>query len=92
MGLLPLRTLLAFLIVGCGCCLWCGALQLCAVEPDASNWVRTVDGWETTKGWFDRPRLPPALHPFVVAAAQLMGSLFSLLAFSPRRQPRDPQP
>ena len=54
-----------------------------ADHPLALAWVRTSSGWERPKDWSLPNRRPrPALHPFVVAGGQLMGSLFALLAFS----------
>lgn len=52
-----------------------------ALATRAAGWVRTAAGWERAETWFHRPVQPPALHPFVVAAGQVFGSLFVLLAF-----------
>ena len=51
------------------------------VQPAA--WVRTVDGWERMDRWSPASKEPPALHPLVVAAGQLLVSLFALAAAEP---------
>ena len=49
---------------------------------NASDWVRTVDGWERPHNWSPSLVEPPVMHPLVVAAGQLLVSLFALAAAS----------
>ena len=51
----------------------------------AADWVRTIDGWESRAVLepYDPPT-PPAVHPAVIAAFQLLASLFFLAAFPAR--------
>lgn len=54
-------------------------------ERAERDWVRTIDGWQPL-GSFQPDRMaPPALHPFVVAGLQGLGSVLALLAFERRR-------
>jgi hypothetical protein len=71
---------LALMLVGIGH--WfCYPDVLSAPTPTVAGevpWVRTVDGWERTGSWLASPSQPPRLHPLVVAAGQLLLSLFAL--------------
>lgn len=67
-----------------------GALQLScdwdvpvvsAQATQRGQWVRTVDGWERTDGWYVPANSPIKLHPLVVAAGQGMLSVLALAAF-----------
>ncbi len=51
-------------------------------RAEESDWVRTADGWERAHDW--RPSLvaPPAVHPLVVAAAQVLVSMLALVIAS----------
>jgi hypothetical protein len=51
----------------------------------AADWVRTADGWESRAvlEHYEAPS-PPAIHPVVIAAFQLLASLFFLTAFPAR--------
>jgi hypothetical protein len=51
----------------------------------AGDWVRTADGWESRDVLepYEAPS-PPAIHPVVIAAFQLLASLFVLAAFPAR--------
>jgi hypothetical protein len=51
----------------------------------AGDWVRTADGWEPRDVLesYEAPS-PPAVHPVVIAAFQLLASLFVLAAFPAR--------
>jgi hypothetical protein len=53
------------------------------------SWRRTSDGWEKLKH-LTPPPYPhhPALHPGVIAAAQLLASLLTLVACSPKEGDR----
>jgi hypothetical protein len=63
-----------------------------AVSTQHAAWVRTIDGWERMDRWSPAINKSPALHPLVVAAGQLLVSLFALAAAEPanlsRRNPR----
>jgi hypothetical protein len=50
------------------------------IVANASDWVRTVDGWERPHNWSPSLAEPPVMHPLVVAAGQLLVSLFALAA------------
>jgi hypothetical protein len=86
-----LRTLLLlFALVGAICCFCCLPRETCAdnlsATVPAAGWVRTSVGWEQADDWFSKPpSAPPSLHPFVVAAGQVLGSLLALLACSDGR-------
>jgi len=45
-----------------------------------ADWVRTVDGWERGNDWSLSHTPPPSLHPLVVAAGQVLVSMFALAA------------
>lgn len=54
-----------------------------AASPVQFTWVRTRDGWERPATWAPPSvHLPPRLHPSVVAAFLLLGSLAVLIGFS----------
>ena len=65
------------------------ALAACRMEGHSSapemtlvhiEWVRTVDGWERPTRWTIARVEPPAVHPAVVAAGQVLVSMFALVA------------
>jgi hypothetical protein len=75
---------IAFLLFGVG-------LVSCRIEGRApgnapaiaiGDWVRTVDGWERSHDWAPSLAAPPAVHPLVIAATQLLISVFALTAWS----------
>lgn len=56
-------------------------------ENEFTRWVRTTRGWETLASLDSSPSPGPnrvAIHPGVIAAGQLCGSLLALLAFAPQ--------
>lgn len=56
----------------------------------AMKWVRTSDGWQRPANWYqEEPSRQPQLHPFTVAAMQVLGSVFGLLAFSTTSRDRN---
>lgn len=56
-----------------------------SVAAEASDWVRTADGWEVRAVVEPyEPSVPPPVHPAVIAGLQLGASLFFLVAFPPR--------
>jgi hypothetical protein len=64
---------------------WINGSEHARSDVYATQWVRTVDGWESRAVVepYDPPR-PPAIHPFVIAGLQLLASLFFLAAFPAR--------
>lgn len=61
-----------------------------ASVSDDDSWRRTTDGWERNTNWFVTPqRDSPAPHPLVVAAFQVLLSVFALLLW-PARMRRTP--
>lgn len=44
------------------------------------EWVRTIDGWERPERWTISRVEPPAVHPTVIAAGQVLVSMFALVA------------
>jgi hypothetical protein len=44
------------------------------------EWVRTIDGWERPERWMISRVEPPAVHPTVIAAGQVLVSMFALVA------------
>ncbi len=46
-------------------------------QPD---WVRTIDGWERPPNWSPSLARQPDVHPLIVAAGQVLLSLFALAA------------
>lgn len=54
------------------------------ISSDLSdNWVRTADGWERSSNWTPSLAEPPAVHPLVIAAGQLLVSMLALAAAAP---------
>jgi hypothetical protein len=51
--------------------------------PRAADWVRTSDGWERPGNWAPSLAPPPAVHPLVIAAGQLLVSMLALAAARP---------
>jgi hypothetical protein len=49
----------------------------------ADDWVRTADGWERTSSWTPALAGPPAVHPSVIAAGQLLVSMLALGVAAP---------
>jgi len=76
-------------------------VQAPAVEgsPPETSWRRTARGWEKSQSWAP-PIKPyePAIHPAIVAAAQLFVGLFFLAAvpvalpIAPRHEDGSPTP
>ena len=58
------------------------------VVPDRLPWVHTADGWELAGSWLHTVPVGPKLNPLLVAAGQILGCCYALLAFSP--DPGDP--
>jgi len=54
-----------------------------ALPPHDDNWVRTADGWEQSGNWTPSLAAPPAVHPLVIAAGQLLVSMLALAAATP---------
>jgi hypothetical protein len=50
-------------------------------EEPTSEWVRTVRGWEELDTLRGDPLPPLTLHPSIVAAGLLCGSMLALLVF-----------
>ena len=56
-----------------------------SIAAEASDWVRTTDGWEVRQVVEPyEPWAPPPVHPAVIAGLQLGASLFFLVAFPPK--------
>jgi hypothetical protein len=64
---------------------WINGNEHAVSDVYATEWVRTIDGWESRVmvESYDPPS-PPAVHPFVIAGLQLLASLFFLAAFPAR--------
>jgi len=61
-----------------------GKNEIGARRRQPTRWIRTVDGWELRESLSPpAPSFTPALHPLVVAAAELLLSLAALTAFAP---------
>ena len=58
------------------------------VVPDRLPWVHTADGWELLGSWLHTVPAGPKLNPLLVAAGQVLGCLYALLAFSSEPGPR----
>ncbi len=74
---------ISLLLLGFGM-LSCRVEGLAVREPErapASQWVRTIDGWERSDRWAVTPVREPAVHPFVVAAGQGLVAVMALVAF-----------
>jgi hypothetical protein len=64
---------------------WISHGERAASVAEASDWVRTADGWEVRQMVEPyEPSSPPPVHPAVIAGLQLGASLFFLLAFPAR--------
>ena len=64
---------------------WISRGERAASVAEASDWVRTADGWEVRAVIEPyEPSVPPPVHPAVIAGLQLGASLFFLLAFHAR--------
>ena len=64
---------------------WISRGERAASIAEASDWVRTADGWEVRAVIEPyEPSAPPPVHPAVVAGLQLGASLFFLVAFPAR--------
>jgi hypothetical protein len=64
---------------------WIARGERAASIAQASDWVRTADGWEVRLVVEPHePSAPPPVHPAVIAGLQLGASLFFLVAFPPR--------
>jgi hypothetical protein len=78
------RSLLTILIVA-AISGWISHGERAASVAEASDWVRTADGWEVRQMVEPyEPSTPPPVHPAVIAGLQLGASLFFLVAFPPR--------
>jgi hypothetical protein len=79
----------AWLLIGLLVVIWLGR-ELPGPEVSLPShfdlsWRRTSDGWEKLKHLTPPPDPNhPALHPGVVAAAQLLASLLPLVAWGPK--------
>jgi hypothetical protein len=76
--------LLPFVLVTLGfyCCLVATPVVCGQVVPGQLTWVRTADGWELLGSWLHTVPVGPKLNPLLVAAGQILGCLYALLAFS----------
>jgi hypothetical protein len=64
---------------------WIARGERAASIAQASDWVRTADGWEVRLVVEPHePSTPPPVHPAVIAGLQLGASLFFLIAFPAR--------
>jgi hypothetical protein len=64
---------------------WISRGERAASVAEASDWVRTADGWEVRQVVEPyEPSAPPPVHPAVIAGLQLGASLFFLVAFPTR--------
>ncbi|MBA3483674.1 MAG: hypothetical protein H0T51_17840 [Pirellulales bacterium] len=64
---------------------WISRGERAASVAEASDWVRTADGWEVRQMVEPyEPSVPPPVHPAVIAGLQLGASLFFLVAFPAR--------
>jgi hypothetical protein len=64
---------------------WISRGERAASVAEASDWVRTADGWEVRAVIEPHePSVPPPVHPAVIAGLQLGASLFFLIAFPAR--------
>jgi hypothetical protein len=78
------RSLLTFMAVA-AISGWIARGERAALVANASDWVRTADGWQVRQVLEPRePSAPPPVHPAVIAGLQLGASLFFLMAFPTR--------
>jgi hypothetical protein len=85
-GFAPLsRSILIILIVAAISSWISGSEHPASNAAYGAEWVRTADGWESRDVLepYQTPS-PPAVHPLVIAAFQLLASLFFLTAFPAR--------
>jgi hypothetical protein len=85
LAVLPVRLILgiSLLLLGFGT-LSCRVDVLSAQVPQPQtefDWVRTADGWERLGSWQAESPPRPHVHPLVIAAGQLLGSVLALAAF-----------
>jgi hypothetical protein len=88
--LAAVRIIVGIVLLLAGAGVWLAGIEGEAARgPDDApqfemRWVRTVDGWERPETWRTAEPLADSLrlHPLVVAAAQLLFSLFALAAHS----------
>lgn len=82
-ALLLFRSLLTISAVAVISCCLASFEQAQGRRPVSTDWVRTVDGWESSTVLRLESRTPsaPTLHPALVAGFQLAVSLFALMAF-----------
>jgi len=57
-------------------------MSLSSAETRQIEWVRTTRGWESLDTWQISSPSRITLHPGIVAAGQLLGSLLALLALT----------
>jgi hypothetical protein len=74
--------IVSLLAVGLLCCQLEGLSANWSASADPLAWVRTVDGWERSLNWSPSLAGPPAIHPAVLAAGQVLFSVFALAAFA----------
>ncbi len=62
-------------------------------QPTQPQWRRTTDGWERREYWNWTAPQPasPIFHPGLLAAFQVMTSLFALLVWPPHLNTNQPQ-
>jgi len=85
-GLAPLSRNLLIILIVAAISSWINSGERAAGDTAyAADWVRTADGWESRVVLepYEAPS-PPAIHPAVIAAFQLLASLFFLAAFPAR--------
>ena len=79
-----MRAILGILLLVCGVALTAYRIEGQASEAEVAvvhfEWVRTVDGWERPTRWTLSRVEPPAVHPIVVAAGQVLVSMLALVA------------
>jgi hypothetical protein len=80
--LCPYLLPVALVSLGFCCCLAATPVVCGQVVPDRLPWVRTADGWELLGSWLHTIPVGPKLNPLLVAAGQILGCLYGLLAFS----------
>lgn len=82
-----MRSLLGIVLLLAGVGLVSCRIDSRATRADApsaaDDWVRTADGWERSSNWTPSLAAPPAVHPLVIAAGQLLFSLLALAAAPP---------
>jgi hypothetical protein len=79
-----MRAILGILLFVGGVAIAAYRIDVQSSEPEVTlvhfEWVRTVDGWERPERWTISRVDPPAVHPVVIAAGQVLVSMFALVA------------